>query len=415
MTARTIAEYRESVSALLAGSLLRRVELLDLRSAANAVTGCIDRVLAEDVVAVTDVPPFDNSQMDGYAVRSADLAVPGTRHPLTADVPAGTVPPPLPAGFAAPIMTGAPMPRGADAVIPVEKTGGSFADSAAAGSVTFPDQVAPGTFVRHRGSDVAAGSAVLLAGTVLGAAQLGALAAAGVSAVPILALPRVALVTTGLELTPVGAPLDAGRIHDSNSIMLAHALRRSGAVVTSSGYHSDEPDGFVDLITLLAATSDLIVTTGAVSRGTREVVREALEGDSVSFVSVAMQPGGPQGSGLLRGAGPSVPIVCFPGNPVSALVSFEMFLRPVLRRVNGMRPADRETVSAPLAEAVEPLAGKHQVRRGILDDDGHVRLVGGAGSHLLTAYARSTVLVHLPAGPAPLPAGTPVDVWRIDD
>lgn len=415
MTARTIAEHRGSVSALLAGSLQRRVELLDLGSVANADADCVDRVLADDVAAATDVPPFDNSQMDGYAVRSADLTVPGRRHPLTAEVSAGTIPPPLPANFAAPIMTGAPMPRGADAVIPVERTGGSFADSAAAGSVTFSEPVAPGTFVRLRGSDIAAGSTLLPAGTVLGAAQLGALAAAGVSAVPVLALPRVALVTTGLELTPIGTPLDAGRIHDSNAIMLAHALRRSGARVTSSGYHSDEPAGFLDLIAMLAATCDLIVTTGAVSRGTREVVREALEGDSVVFDSVAMQPGGPQGSGLLHAAGRAVPIVCFPGNPVSALVSFEMFLRPVLRRLAGLRPADRETVSAPLAQAVEPLAGKHQVRRGILDDGGHVRLVGGAGSHLLTAYARSTVLVHLPAGPSALPPGTPVDVWRIDD
>jgi molybdopterin molybdotransferase len=249
---------------------------------------------------------------------------------------------------------------------------------------------------------------------VLGAAQLGALVAAGVSAVRVRALPRIALVTTGLELTPPGETLDAGRIHDSNSVMLAHALRRSGAEVTVHGYHSDEPAGFLDLLTSLASTSDLLVTTGAVSHGTREVVREVLEGEAVAFESVAMQPGGPQGSGRLHTRHGAVPIVCFPGNPVSAMVSFEMFLRPVLRRITGHTPADRDALTVPLAHPVEPLPAKHQVRRGVLDADGNARILGGAGSHLLTAYARSTVLIHLPAGPSPLAAGTPVEIWRID-
>lgn len=408
---RTIAGHRDAVSALLAASLRPGEELFDLAADASC---CGDRVLAVDVAAAIDVPPFDNSQMDGYAVRSAGL-VPGAPYPLTAEVPAGTVPRPLPVGCAAPVMTGAPMPPGADAVIPVEQTGAGFAEHAARGTVAFPAPVAPGTFVRRRGSDVTAGSVLLPAGTVLGAAQLGALVAAGVSAVRVRAQPRVALVTTGLELTPPGMTLDAGSIHDSNSVMLAHALRRSGAEVTVHGYHSDEPSGFLDLLTGLAATSDLLVTTGAVSRGTREVVREVLEGDAMTFDSVSMQPGGPQGLGLLHTRHGAVPVVCFPGNPVSAMVSFEMFLRPVLRRLTGRTPVDRPALTVPLAHPVDPLATRHQVRRGILDADGNARVLGGAGSHLLTAYARSTVLIHLPAGPAPLTAGTPVDVWRIDD
>ena len=413
-TVRTIAEHREAVSALLAATLRPREELLDLTSGRDLAAACGDRVLALDVVAAVDVPPFDNSQMDGFAVRSSDLDRPGVRLPLASEVAAGTVPGPLPPRTAAPIMTGAPMPDGADAVIPVERTNGSFADATAAGAVSFAP-VEPGTFVRQRGSDVVAGSILFSDGTVLGAAQLGALVAAGVSAVPVVALPRVALVTTGLELTPAGTPLAAGQIHDSNQIMLAHALRRSGAQVTQHGYHSDEPAGFLELVTGLARTSDLIVTTGAVSRGTREVVRESLEGRSVTFESVAMQPGGPQGSGTVDSPHGAVPIICFPGNPVSAMVSFEMFLRSDLRRFTGLRPADRVALSVPLAHAVEPLTGKHQVRRGVLDADGNASVVGGPGSHLLTAYARSTVLIHLPAGDSELPPGTPVDVWRIDD
>lgn len=410
---RTVAGHRDAVAALLAASLHPGEDLLDLTADA-AATSAGDRVLAVDVAAAIDVPSFDNSQMDGYAVRSADV-VPGTPYALTAEVPAGTVPRPLPAGHAAPIMTGAPIPPGADAVIPVEQTGAGFADSVARGTVSFTASVVPGTFVRRRGSDIAAGSLLLPAGTVLGAAQLGALVAAGVSAVRVRALPRVALVTTGLELSPPGTTLDPGHIHDSNSIMLSHALRRSGAEVTVHGYHSDEPAGFLDLLTGLAATNDLLVTTGAVSRGTREVVRETLEGDTVTFDSVAMQPGGPQGFGLLTTRHGAVPVVCFPGNPVSALVSFEMFLRPVLRRLTGRTPADRPALTVPLAQPVEPLPTRHQVRRGVLDADGKASVLGGAGSHLLTAYARSTVLIHLPAGPSPLTAGTPVDVWRIDD
>ncbi|MET0934302.1 MAG: gephyrin-like molybdotransferase Glp [Mycetocola sp.] len=410
---RTIAQHAEEVSTLLTASLLPRDELLDL-TADTVAADSGDRILAVDVAAAIDVPPFDNSQMDGYAVRSADL-VPGTSYPLTTEVPAGTVPRPLPAGSAAPIMTGAPMPPGADAVIPVEQTGAGFDVHEASGTVSFPASVAAGTFVRRRGSDIAAGSVLLPAGTVLGAAQLGALVAAGVSAVRVRALPRVALVTTGLELTPPGETLEAGRIHDSNSIMLAHALRRCGADVTVHGYHSDESAGFLDLLTRLAATSDLLVTTGAVSRGTREVVRDVLESHTVAFESVAMQPGGPQGLGRLHTRHGAVPIICFPGNPVSAMVSFEMFLRPVLRRLTGRTPADRAALTVPLAHPVDPLASKHQVRRGVLDADGNARVLGGAGSHLLAAYARSTVLIHLPAGHSPLTAGTPVEIWRIDD
>lgn len=412
---RSIAEHRAAVEALLATHLRSRDEPLDLRSGLVDDARCGGRILARDVAAVSDVPPFDNSQMDGYAVRSADLRVPGSPVPLTAEVPAGTVPAPLPAGSAAAIMTGAPIPPGADAVVPVEQTTASFADAAEAGAVSFSTPVEPGTFVRRRGSDIAAGDVLLPAGTALGAAQLGALVAAGLAEVPVRALPRVALVTTGLELVPAGTPLTAGQIHDSNSIMLAHALVGAGAEVAVHGYHSDEPAGFLELVTRIAETSDLIVTTGAVSRGTREVVREALDGDSVTFESVAMQPGGPQGSGLLSTPYGAVPVVCFPGNPVSVMVSFEMFLRPALRRFSGRTPADRTALTVPLGHAVEPLPGKHQVRRGVLDADGNASVLGGPGSHLLTAYARSTVLIHVPAGPSGLPAGTPVNVWRIDD
>jgi molybdopterin molybdotransferase len=164
-----------------------------------------------------------------------------------------------------------------------------------------------------------------------------------------------------------------------------------------------------------------VITVGGVSAGAREVVRDALGPLGVEFSHVAMQPGGPQGLGLITtgksGGEPQkdLPVVTFPGNPVSALVSFEVFVRPILRRLAGFARAERETLRLPLAEAVESPAGKHQVRRASIDPDGRVRLVGGASSHLLHSYAASTALVHLPVGLGHADAGDPVDVWRIDD
>ncbi|MCL1870688.1 MAG: molybdopterin molybdotransferase MoeA [Promicromonosporaceae bacterium] len=428
---RPVAEHAAQVAALIGPALAARgpetLAVADLL-AAGPLGSLPPRRLAADAVARVALPGFDNSQMDGFAVRAADLAGarPGApvRLPVGAPVPAGTVPPPLPAGTAVPVMTGAPVPDGADAVVRVEDATPPRFDL---DDVAFTAPVPPGTYVRAAGCDVAAGDVVLPAGAPLGPAQLGALVAAGVTTVEVLRPPRVLLVSTGTELAPVGAPLGPAQVYDANGAALAAALAQVGAAVTARVV-PDDPDALRAVLAAAAAEprADLVVTTGGVSAGAYEVVRQTLT--DAWFGAVAMQPGGPQGHGQLAagaapggvpgpvppGAAPStVPVVAFPGNPVSALVSFELFLRPVLAAATGAVPARRPVVRAPLAEPLDSPPALLQVRRGRIDDDGRVRMVGGPGSHLLAHLAAATVLVHVPPGVARLEAGDVVDCWEI--
>ncbi|MBX0298777.1 molybdopterin molybdotransferase MoeA [Cryobacterium sp. 1639] len=441
MSARTIDEHREAVATLLAPLFHgRAAETLHL-SGSKLFTDPSrygGRVLAADVAAPVSLPPFDNSQMDGYAVRAVDLAAATADTPVsltvTGRINAGDAGSPLAAGEAAPIMTGAPIPAGADAVVPIEQADPPrfLAADAPRRTVTFVAPVTAGTFVRPTGSDVRAGENLLAAGTLLGPAQLGVLAGTGVTRVPVLRRIRVLLIATGHEIREPGDTLAPGQIYDSNSVILGQALRDAGCTVTISPCRSDDA---ADLLAILAdaGETDLLVTVGGVSAGAREVVRDALAPLGVRFQHVLMQPGGPQGLGQIGRPGSTaggnarsggardtaaqatLPVVSFPGNPVSALISFEVFLRPVLRRLAGLPRPDRELRRAPLAEPVESPAGKHQLRRGILRPDGALDLVGGPGSHLLHAYAAATALVHLPVGVGSVAAGTHVDYWSIDD
>ncbi|POH67994.1 MULTISPECIES: gephyrin-like molybdotransferase Glp [Cryobacterium] len=443
MSARTIDQHREAVAALLAPLFQNRAaEVLPLSSA--RLTGdpdsYRDRSLAIAVDSPVALPPFDNSQMDGYAVRAGDLAAASELTPTSLTVagriaagdPAGQLAP----GTAAPIMTGAPIPAGADAVVPIEQADPPRFQpqdpdgmSPVVQSVSFRAAVPVGVFVRPTGSDVNPGDRLLDAGTRLGPAQYGVLAGTGLTSVSVLRRVRVLLIATGHEIREPGENLAAGQIYDSNSVILGQALRDAGCTVTARPCRSDDA---ADLLALLAEAPevDLVVTVGGVSAGAREVVRDALGPLGVTFQHVAMQPGGPQGLGAIAvpiNTVPSttvpsttvpihtVPVITFPGNPVSALISFEVFLRPVLRRLAGLARPDRELRSAPLSAPVESPAGKHQLRRGILRPDGTLELVGGASSHLLHAYTTATVLVHLPVGVGSVAAGEPVDYWSIDD
>ncbi|WP_344244619.1 molybdopterin-binding protein, partial [Isoptericola hypogeus] len=385
------------------------------------------RVLARDAVAAVALPGFDNSQMDGYAVRSGDLAAASTHGPVSlpvgAPVPAGTQPPPLVPGTAAPVMTGAPVPGGADAVVRIEDADPPRFpvlddDAAPAAPVRFAAPVAPGTFVRAAGSDVAAGDPLLRAGAPLGAAQLGALVASGVAAVDVAAPPHVLLVSTGSELAPAGAPLGPAQVHDANGAALTAALAQAGARVTTAVV-PDEPDALRRALAQAPDDVALVVTTGGVSAGAYEVVRQTLtdappeDAAGVWFGHVAVQPGGPQGLGSVVLGSREVPLVAFPGNPVSAYVSFELFLRPLLAAATGAAPARRPTGRAPLADPLDSPPALHQVRRGTLDADGRVRMSGGPGSHLLTHLAAATILVHVPPGVARLERGDVVDYWEL--
>ncbi|MEO5313423.1 molybdopterin molybdotransferase MoeA [Pseudarthrobacter sp. CC12] len=400
--ARSVAEHLAAVTDLLARLAAEsRAEVLPL-------SGALGRALVHGLLAPISLPPFDNSQMDGYAVRSVDISDGGADLRIMPPVPAGSSPQPLRPGTAAPIMTGAMIPAGADAVVPIEKAvPNHFRTEASDGLVKLPATV-PGTYVRSAGSDIAAGERAMAARTCLGPAQLGLLAALGVAEVEVYRAVTVLLVTTGDEVVQPGQPLPQGKIYDSNGTLLEAAMKQAGLNVRRTGISTDNPAELQALLRTAGHDVDLIVTTGGVSKGAYEVVRQAMADQPAEFLHVAMQPGGPQGIGLFDG----VPFLGFPGNPVSCLVSFEMFLRPALSGLLGS-PAARQPLRARLAQPLESPGHKHQVRRGSLQPDGTVQLEGGEGSHLMHALAGSNCLVHVPVGVTELAAGDEVEVWML--
>lgn len=403
---RSVAAHRQAIAELLTTAAARkgthRLPLMD----------ALGRVLAVDLHAPLSLPPFANSQMDGFAVRSADIPDGGAKLPVAAPVPAGAAPEALKPGHAAPIMTGAMMPEGADAVVPIEKaTPGTFpAPTDVDAEVELPT-VEPGTYVRDSGSDIGKGALALAAGTLLGPSQLGLLAALGLVEVEIRQPWRVLLITTGDEVLEPGTELTAGKIYDSNGTLLEASMRQAGLDVVRTGISDDQPEGLLAVLRQHLADPDkpvdMIVSTGGVSKGAYEVVRLAMTGQPVEFLHVAMQPGGPQGLGTFEGT----PFIGFPGNPVSCLVSFEMFLRPALSQVAGA-PSPRPVLRARLAGGLTSPQGKHQVRRGTVVD-GVVRMQGGAGSHLVHALARANALVQIPEDVTELAEGDEVEVWML--
>lgn len=364
---------------------------------------CLGLVLAADVVASVPLPPFDNSAMDGYAVRAADVASVPVELPVTEDIPAGrTSLAPLEPGTAHRIMTGAPMPPGADAVVQVEWTDGGT-------SVVRVDRgVAVGANVRRMADDVAVGTTVLRAGAVLGPAQLGLAAALGFSSLPVRRRPRVLVLSTGSELVGPGVALEPGQIYESNGVMLAAAVREAGGEAELLRFVPDDVDEFHAAIAPRLASVDLLLTSGGVSAGAYEVVKDAFTGRGVEFMKVAMQPGGPQGAGRYQG----VAVATLPGNPVSAQVSFEVFIRPALRAAMGFTNVERPTAVARLSAPISSPAGRTQFRRGAYDPASGqvVTPVGGPGSHLLSALAISNCLIEVPEDVTELAAGTAVAV-----
>ena len=365
-------------------------------------------VLAADVVAPLPLPGFDNSAMDGYAVLATDVADAGqdspVRLPVAEDIPAGrTDIPPLAAGTAHRIMTGAPLPAGATAVVPVEATDG------ATDTVTIRSAPREGQHVRRAGEDVTAGTTVLRAGQVVTPATLGLAAALGLGELTVVPRQRVLVVSTGTELVGPGVPLQPGQIYESNGVMLAAAVRDAGADVAASPMTGDDVDAFRETLRGHVADADLILTTGGVSAGAYEVVKDALGGSGdVEFVKVAMQPGMPQGAGRLDG----VPVVTLPGNPVSALVSFEVFVRPALRVAMGRPDAERPRREAVLTEDLTSPRGKRQFRRGVLDGDA-VTSYGPPASHHLRWLASANCLLELGEDVDSVNAGSRVQVWDL--
>ena len=399
---RSVEEHRAAVAELLAPLPVERVPLGRARG----------RVLAEALVAGIALPPFDNSAMDGYAVRATDVA--GATDddprelPVTADIPAGrTDVPPLEPGTAHRIMTGAPLPAGADTVVQVEHTDGGL------DRVRILRAPVVGTSVRRAGEDVVAGQVVLSAGTVVGPPQIGVAAAIGAATLPVRRRPTVLVLSTGSELVAPGTPLQLGQIYESNGPMLAAAVEDAGGVAELLRFVPDDVEHLHRVLDdrLAVGTVDLVLTSGGISAGAYEVVKEGLAGRGVEFVKVAMQPGGPQGVGRVGGVG----VVALPGNPVSSHVSFEVFVRPLLRAALGHLHPERPRVTASLAAPLTSTAGRRQFRRGVVDAvAGTVREVGGPPSHLLGALARADCFFVVPEEVTELPAGAPVEVWLLD-
>lgn len=376
----------------------------------------LDLVLAEDVVSLVALPAFDNSAMDGYAVRVPDVAAASRERPavlpVCADLPAGTTEiAPLVPGAAARIMTGAPVPDGTDSVVPVEWTDGGTVTV----SITRPP--APGQYVRRVGEDVRAGEAVLAAGTRLSPRQIALLAAVGRSTVRVHPAPRVVVISTGSELTVPGAALIPGRIYDANGYGLVAAARELGAVARHAGIVADDDEAVLAALAAALADADLVITSGGVSAGAYDTVRRVLRGlGTVRFEKVAMQPGMPQGFGVL---GPrAVPVFTLPGNPVSSLVSFEVFVRPALRKLAGERSLHRPTVTAVAGAAWSSPAGKRQFVRAVLEsaEDGRtvVTPVGGQGSHLVADLAGATCLAVVPEDVTSVEVGRPLTCMLLE-
>ena len=373
-------------------------------------------VLADDVVAPLALPGFDNSAMDGYAVIADDVAAATAEQPVllpvAEDIPAGrTDPLTLKSGTAHRIMTGAPMPAGATAVVPVESTDG------ATDTVAIRAGAKVGQHIRRAGEDVTAGSTVLRAGQVVTPAVLGLAAALGLGELNVIPRQRVLVMSTGSELVAPGTPLQPGQIYESNAVMLAAAVRDAGAHVLASPMTGDDVDAFRDTLGRYTGQADLIITTGGVSAGAYEVVKDALgraSDGSVDFVKVAMQPGMPQGAGRVNGT----PIITLPGNPVSALVSFEVFIRSPLRTAMGLPHPDRPRLTAVLTEDLTSPRGKRQFRRGVLSrasrtGEATVTSYGPPASHHLRWLASANCLLEIDEDVAEVAAGSRVHIWDL--
>ena len=367
------------------------------------------RVLAEDVSSSVSLPPWDNASMDGYAVRAADIRGTSEATPVRLRV-IGTVAAgqratqTVGAGEAMRIMTGAPVPRGTDSVVRVEDTDAGLPE------VLVRDDRDATRNIRRRGEDVQTGATVLHAGTVLGAAQLGALASVGCVAPRVHRRPRVAILATGDELVPVEQfdEVQRGeRIVSSNSYALVAAVRAAGGEPVSLGIAPDDPSAIAARLES-ARDCDVIITSGGVSVGEFDFTRDVVErlGGTLALWRVRMRPGAPLGFGTLFG----VPWLGLPGNPVSALVTFELFARPLIRALGGHRRPHRRAIDVVTAERIElkaPLT--HLLRVTLERRAGAVpgaRLTGSQSSGILTSMARADALLIVPPEPSALPAGT---------
>jgi molybdopterin molybdotransferase len=371
--------------------------------------------ICTDVTADIDLPSFDNSAMDGYAVRYEDVKTASQETPVQLPVvgesAAGqTKAYALSARQAVKIMTGAPMPANSDVVIPVEWTDGGRA------SVRIVQAPELGQHVRPRGDDVRAGEMLVEEGDVLGPRQVAILAATGRARVRARPRPRVVVISTGSELREPGSQLGFDSIYDANSYLLAAQARTADAIAYRVGIVSDDPQELTATLSDQLVRADLVVTSGGVSKGEYDVVKEVLSRlGTVSFDEVAMQPGKPQGFGTI--GEDDTPIFTLPGNPVSSYVSFEVFVVPALRRMMGKLPYRRPLVRATCTSGFSSPRGRRQFARGrfeVTSRGASVTPIGGHGSHLVGGLSRSNCLIVVPEATTTVEEGSTVDALVLD-
>ena len=392
------------------------------RAARSSINDTYDDILAENLVSRVDLPGFRNSAMDGYAVRSTDTQQVPVNLPVMGDVPAGAAGDiELQPGTAMRIMTGAPVPPGADAVIRVEWTDGGL------DQVTIHQAVTVGAEIREAGEDLRVGDPIASIGDVVTPGMTGLLAAAGYDQFLVWGPPQVAVFATGDELQsighrfPVDIDLPPGTIFDSNSHQSAAQVERAGGVVRSRDTLTDDIEAAVDQLLAVSETSDLIVTSGGVSAGAYEVVKDVFERlGGGFFTGVDIQPGKPQGHGMIN----STPVVCLPGNPLSAFVSFELFVRPLIRKLGGHKVWDNPEATATTAAELKRAKDRTRYLPAQLDwSTMTVSTPQVHGSHRVSTGARANCLIKIPGqhlldesdgDRAAVPSGSAINVVLLD-
>ena len=381
----------------------------------------VGRVLAEPVRATLDLPPFPNSSMDGYAVRAADLHTASADTPsvltVIGDVPAGVMPAVrVERGTAVRIMTGAHVPAGADAVVPIEATGASRSviDGPLPVSIRIHEPVTAGAYVRPAGEDVRAGDLVMGRGKIVRAYDVGVLASFGLTHVKVVRRPHVAVLSTGDELVDISQTPGPGQIRDSNSYSLTALVHKYGGEPSRLGVARDRVDAVHEKLRAAAdARVDLIVSSAGVSVGAYDVVKLAVEQQgTLDFWKVRMRPGKPIAFGQYRG----IPFFGLPGNPVSAIVTFEIFVRPTILRLGGRPQLDKPTVSVTLSDTLHS-DGRETYLRAVVIKQGDryiAHSAGGQGSNILSALVNANALVIIPDGLTEVPAGSELRAWLLD-
>lgn len=381
----------------------------------------VGRVLAESIVARDNLPPFANSSMDGYALQAADSTFATPQQPATlrvvGDIAAGSAPQMIvEAGTAVRIMTGAPLPHGANAVVPVEDTNETWRGShrPLPPEIEIRRRVQVGDFVRYPGEDIVAGQAVLAPGTILRPQAIGVLASLGVSQLAVVRRPKVGILATGDELIPIESALQPGKIRNSNGYAQYAQVWAMGAIPVSLGIAQDtEADVRAKLQIGLEAGVDMFISSAGVSVGAYDVVKSVLEQEGqMGFWRVRMRPGKPLAYGTYRG----IPYMGLPGNPVSAMVSFERFARAVILKMAGHTQLERPQIAVIVQEELTS-DGRESYLRAIVRKtaEGYTAVTtGNQGSHVLTSLVKANALLILPEGTSHVPPGSTLKAWMLD-